>query len=182
MGEVAQQAVLHRLKDLWSNISEQNVLSLGYGVPYLGSFCGKAKRVHGGAMPAAQGVSRWPQHAPGLTALVDEIELSFPDLSIDRVLLIHALECSEQIHPLLREIWRVLSGSGRLIVVAPNRRGLWTQFERTPFGHKQPFSSPQLSKLLHDNLFTPIKTHPVLLVPLVYSPMILSSAAACGKE
>ena len=39
-------------------------------------FCGKAKRTIA-AMPAAQGVLRWPRQAQGLTALVDEMELPF---------------------------------------------------------------------------------------------------------
>jgi len=75
-------------------------------------------------MPAAQRVLRWPQGKPGLTALVDEMVLPFPDLSMDRAFLVHALECADHSHPLLRKICRILSGSKRLIVVASNRRGL----------------------------------------------------------
>ena len=132
-------------------------------------------------MPAAQGVLRWPQNAQNLATLVDEMELPFQDLSVDRVLLIHALEYAENIHPLLREIWRILTGSGKLIVVAPNRKGLWALLERTPFGYGQPFSQRQLSILLRENLFVPLKTHPALFTPPSQSKMILSSAAAWEK-
>lgn len=76
IGKVAQKAIRQRLRDLWPNVSEQNILSLGYGVPYMELFCGKAKRTIA-AMPAAQGVLRWPRQAQGLTALVDEMELPF---------------------------------------------------------------------------------------------------------
>ena len=50
------------------------------------------------------------------------------------------------------EIWRVLSGNGRLLVIAPNRRGIWARFEHTPFGHGRPYTSSQLYRLLRDTL------------------------------
>lgn len=175
MGQVARRMIRRRLRELWPDVTGQSVLGLGYAAPYLNIFRGDAERVLA-AMPAAQGVLHWPPEEPGLTALVDELDLPFPDLSMDRVLLVHAMECTDQVRPLLREIWRVLSGSGRLVVVTPNRRGLWAQFERTPLGHGQPYSSTQLSRVLRDNLFTPIETHPALFVPPVHSRMILSSA------
>ena len=30
---------------------------------------------------------------------------------------------------MMRELWRVLADGGRMIVVAPNRRGLWARFD-----------------------------------------------------
>jgi SAM-dependent methyltransferase len=177
MGQVARRMIRRRLRELWPDVAGQSVLGLGYAAPYLNIFRGDAERVLA-AMPAAQGVLHWPPEEPGLTALVDELDLPFPDLSMDRVLLVHAIECTDQVRPLLREIWRVLSGSGRLVVVTPNRRGLWAQFERTPLGLGQPYSSTQLSRVLLDNLFTPIETHSALFVPPVHSRMILSSAPA----
>jgi SAM-dependent methyltransferase len=177
MGQVARRMIRRRLRELWPDVTGQSVLGLGYAAPYLNIFRGDAERILA-AMPAAQGVLHWPPEEPGLTALVDELDLPLPDLSMDRVLLVHAMECTDQVRPLLREIWRVLSGSGRLVVVTPNRRGLWAQFERTPLGHGQPYSSTQLSRVLRDNLFTPIETHPALFVPPVHSRMILSSAPA----
>src|SRR3546814_13257369 len=78
-------------------------------------------------MPARQGVMHWPAGEGGLVALADEAELPFLDLSIDRLLLVHAVECSEQLRSMLREAWRVLSGIGRLLVVVTNRRGLWAR-------------------------------------------------------
>ena len=94
------------------------------------------------------------------------------------MLLVHGLECTEQVRPLMREIWRVLSGSGRLLVVVPNRRGLWARFERTPLGHGQPYSPGQLTRLLREMMFTPIQSRAALFVPPVRSRMVLSSAGA----
>ncbi len=177
LGQVARRMVRRRLRRLWPDVSGQAILGLGYAAPYLSGFRGEAARVLA-AMPAGQGVLHWPADEPGLTTLVDELELPFDDLSMDRVLLVHAVECAEQVRPLMREVWRVLAGSGRLIVVVPNRRGVWARFERTPFGHGQPYSRGQLSRVLRDNLFTPVESHNALYVPPVSSRMMLSSAPA----
>ena len=39
--------------------------------------------------------------------------------------MVHALEASEQLPALLAEVWRILVGNGRLLVIVPNRHGLW---------------------------------------------------------
>jgi SAM-dependent methyltransferase len=177
LGQVARRMIRRQLRTLWPNVTGETVLGIGYATPYLAGFRGEAGRVLA-AMPAQQGVLPWPGDEPGLTALVDELDLPFPDLSMDRVLLVHALECAEQVRPLMREVWRVLADSGRLLVVVPNRRGIWARFERTPFGHGLPYTPGQISRVLRDNLFTPVESHRALFVPPMRSRMILSSAPA----
>jgi len=44
-----------------------------------------------------------------------------------------ALEAAEAQRPFLRELWRVLTPAGRLLVVAHNRASLWAQLETSPF-------------------------------------------------
>jgi SAM-dependent methyltransferase len=177
LGRVTRRMVRRKIRAIWPDVSGQNVLGLGYSGPYLQSFVGEAQRVIS-AMPAGQGVLHWPDDTANLTGLVDELELPFDDLSMDRVILVHALECADHVRPMMREIWRVLAGSGRLLVIVPNRRGLWARFELTPFGHGLPYSQRQLSRLLRDNLFTPIETHRALFMPPVRSRMMLSAAPA----
>ena len=46
-------------------------------------------------MPAAQGVLKWPTARPALATLVDEFSMPLPDAAVDRVLLVHALEMSD---------------------------------------------------------------------------------------
>jgi SAM-dependent methyltransferase len=112
-------------------------------------------------------VLHWPREGAGQTTLVEETELPFADLSVDRMVLAHCLETAEQIRPLMREIWRVLTGDGRLLVIAPNRRGLWARFEHTPFGHGRPYSPGQLNRLLRDSMFTPTRAESALYLPPV---------------
>ena len=180
LGQVARRAIRQRIRAVWPDAKDQSVLGIGYATPYLGLFRTEARRV-AAAMPAAQGVLHWPPEIKGLTLLTDEAELPFEDLSIDRVLVVHALECTEQVRPLMREIWRVLSGSGRLLIVAPNRAGLWARFERTPFGHGRPYSPNQLTRLLRDTMFTPLGASSGLFVPPSRWRMVLSAAPAWEK-
>ena len=106
-------------------------------------------------MPAAQGALVWPPTGPVSTVLVEEARLPLPDNSVDKLLAVHCLKFSGQAKPWLREIWRVLAPEGEVILVVPNRNGVWSRREATPFGHGQPYSRPQLERLLREVMFTP---------------------------
>jgi SAM-dependent methyltransferase len=86
---------------------------------------------------------------------VEETELPLDDESADRLILVHMLEWSEKSRVLLRELWRVLKPNGRLLMIVPNRRGLWARVDTTPFGYGTPFSRTQLNKLLKECFFSP---------------------------
>ena len=180
LGRMARRTISGRIRAHWPKLNGLSVLGIGYATPYLEPMRGEAARTIA-AMPAAQGVLRWPRDGGGLAALTPETELPFADVSMDRVLLVHALECAEQVRPLLREAWRVLSESGRLLVVAPNRSGVWARLDPTPFGHGQPYSPPQLSRALREVMFTPLSTSGALFVPPSRSRMMISSAPAWEK-
>ena len=180
LGQMAAQMIHRRIRVMWPSIRAQRVLGLGYAVPYLSSFRQEAERTLA-VMPASLGVVHWPREEPGLVTLADEAEIPFPDLSIDRVLLVHALENSEKLRKMLRESWRILSDSGRLLVVVTNRRGVWAQFAHTPFGHGHPYTVAQLSRLLRDNLFTPIQHSHALFAPPLFPRMVASSARVCEE-
>ena len=177
LGQVARRMIRRRLRGLWPNVTGLSVLGIGFATPYLRPFRHEAERVVA-VMPASQGVMAWPADEPRLVALADETELPMPDGSIDRVLLVHAVESSEQLRPMLREVWRVLAAGGRLLVVVPNRAGIWARLERTPFGHGHPFSPRQLSRLLRESLFLPLNLETALYLPPSASPMMLRAAGA----
>ena len=176
-GHVARLLIQRAVRQLWPDARGQRVLGVGYATPYLRPFRDPAERVLA-FMPAQQGVLHWPPEGPGAVALVDETELPLPDNSVDRVLLVHAIENSEALRYMLREIWRVMTGEGRLLVVVPNRRGLWARFERTPFGRGLPYTPSQLSRFLRDNMFTPTRTGRALFVPPTRSKTLLRTATA----
>jgi len=172
LGQVAGQMIEQKLREIWPSLRGQPVLGLGYAVPYLGGFRAEASRAIA-AMPAGQGALPWPEGAHGLTMLADETTLPLPDRSFERVLLVHGLEFGEPPQELLREIWRVLADDGRLLVIAPARRGLWSRSDRTPFGQGQPYSMTQLTRLLRESLFTPVTTSRALYLPPIASQTLL---------
>jgi SAM-dependent methyltransferase len=75
------------------------------------------------------------------------------------------LEWSEKPLELLREIWRVLAPNGRLLIVVPNRRGMWARVDTTPFGYGSPFSRSQLTRLLKEAMFSPEEWEYALYLP-----------------
>jgi SAM-dependent methyltransferase len=143
LGRLAERSIAMALSSVWASLPNERLVGLGYTLPWLERFGGDAERVFA-FMPALQGAVNWPAGGPSATALV-----------FDRILLVHALEHAENPRETLMEIWRVLAPGGRLVIVVPNRRGVWARFEHTPFGTGRPFSRTQLINLLRDTNFTP---------------------------
>ena len=177
LGQIARRLIRERIRRMWPDVRNMSVLGLGYATPYLRPFLGEADRVTSLA-PAQQGVMPWPSDEPGLVVLADETELPFADLSIDRLLIIHAAEYSEQLRSMMREAWRILSGNGRMLIIAPNRRRIWARIESTPIGFGHPYSSSQLKRMLRDCLFSPVQTEHALYMPPTQRRFILHSASA----
>ncbi len=177
LGNVARHFVGRGIRRRWTGLAGQRIVGLGYATPYLGAFREEAERCLA-FMPASQGVVHWPGDGPALSALVDELDLPLADSSVDRVLLIHALEMSRDPFALLREIWRVLAAGGQLLAVVPNRRGVWARMDHTPFGHGRPYSRSQITHLLRETLFTPVAWSEALYVPPVERGWFLRSAVA----
>lgn len=177
LGQVARRLIRRRIRLIWPNLAGMRLLGLGYAAPYLRLFRDEAERVIA-MMPSSQGVLPWPPEGPNAAALADEWELPLQDYSIDRVLLVHGLEYSEQVRSLLKEVWRVLAGGGRLMVVVPNRRGIWARVDGTPFGQGHPYTPSQLTRLLREADFTPERVSAALFVPPTRSRMVLRSANA----
>jgi SAM-dependent methyltransferase len=174
-GAVTARLLRERLAGLWPEAKNEAILGVGYAAPYLRLWRGQAVRCIA-LTPAQAGVARWPPGAPNLSCTAEEDSLPFPDLCFDRVLLIHGLEGAENARRLLREVWRVLKDDGRLLVVAPNRRGWWAHVETTPFGQGQPYSAGQIGRLLAASLFRVERRDTALYVPPTNLRLVLRSA------
>ena len=149
LGETARRFVGAILTRRWDSVAGLSIAGLGYATPYLEMFRDHPLRLIA-MMPAEQGVVNWPASGPSSSTLIDDSMLPLPDSCIDRMLLAHALENAEHPRELLSEVWRVLTPGGRLIVVAPNRSGLWARLDTTPFGHGRPYSRGQLMDLMRE--------------------------------
>lgn len=180
LGRVARRQLLPLIRRRWDNVSGLTVVGTGFASPYLGPFREEASRL-ACLMPARQGAIVWPGTGRCHSILVGEHQWPLPDNSVDRLLAIHCLEQAARVGPLLREMWRVLKPDGRLLVVVPNRRGLWSRIDATPFGHGLPFSRSQLEGELKDVLFTPGDWSEALFFPPFDKRLLLRMAPAVEK-
>jgi len=119
--------------------------------------------------------------APVSSALVDEFDLPLLESVADLILVVHGLELTDSPAEMLDELWRVLAPQGRLILVVPNRRGMWARFDSTPFGNGRPFSRPQLAGLLKDARFSIVSWSQALFMPPIDRGPFLSSAPALER-
>src|SRR5689334_15885 len=120
LGQIARRLIGERLRKCWPSVAGDRVVGLGFATPYLADFSEKAERVLA-FMPAVQGVVNWPPDGANVAALIEDDALPLRDASVDRVLAIHSLEMASDASNHLREIWRVLSPGGRVLLVVPNR-------------------------------------------------------------
>src|SRR5436305_14761187 len=177
LGQVARRMIRRAVQRIWPDLHGHRLLGIGYATPFLSALAPDTERTVG-LMPASLGVLRWPPDGRNAAVLAEEGELPFADYSIDRVLLVHALETSEEVRAMLKEVWRVLAGGGRVLIVVPNRRGIWARLDRTPFGSGRPYTLSQLSQLLRDEQFTPVGSGTALLIPPAQRRLIRRSAPA----
>jgi SAM-dependent methyltransferase len=174
-GAVTARLVRERLLAMWPSAQGDAMLGVGYAMPYLRVWRDQASRCIA-LTPAQMGVARWPPGVPNLSCTAEEDCLPFADLSFDRVLLVHGLEMAENARRLLREAWRVLKDDGRLLIVAPNRSGVWAYRESTPFGHGLPYSTGQLGRLLAGGLFRVERRDAALWMPPSRLRIVLRAA------
>jgi SAM-dependent methyltransferase len=179
-GTVAARLLRERLALLWPDLHGQSVLGIGFAAPYLRLWRDEATRCIA-LTPAQMGATRWPLGEPSLSCTAEEDALPFPDLAFDRVLLVHGLEAAESARHMLRETWRVLKDDGRLLVVAPNRSGMWAYWESTPFGHGQPYSFGQIGRLLAGSLYRVERRDTALHLPPTRWRLMMRSAALCER-
>src|SRR5258708_24203099 len=143
LGQVARRMIRRAIQRVWPDLHGMRLLGIGYATPFLSALSGETERTIA-VMPATLGVLRWPPEGGNLVSLADEGELPFADYSIDRVVLVHAIETSDEVRAMLKEIWRVLAGGGRVLVVAPNSRGLLARHYHTPLHSVQPYPNSTL--------------------------------------
>lgn len=180
LGHVVRRTVQRHIRARWASVKGDTLVGLGFAPPYLAGLRREAACV-AALMPATQGALVWPREGDVMTALAEEDKLPLPDASVDKLLAVHCLENAGRVRPLLREMWRVLAPQGSLIVVVPNRRGLWARLDTTPFGQGQPYSRRQLERLLLDALLTPTDWGSALFMPPFDRRLVVRSAGALEK-
>jgi len=172
LGRLTARLLRRKLLAWWPSCANLSILGLGHTGPYLHLWREQAQRSIA-VSPAQLGLAPWPLGRPSQACTAEEDALPFPDLTFDRILLVHGLEQADHARRTLREAWRLLKDDGRLIIVVPNRRGLWAHSESTPFGHGQPYSQGQLARLLASLFFQVEQQDSALFIPPLDWPPLL---------
>jgi SAM-dependent methyltransferase len=153
LGRVAQRAIREQIVTFWPEAQSQTVVGFGFAAPLLRPYLAHARRVIA-LMPAQQGVMPWPAGDGNVSVLCEETQWPIETGMADRLVLLHGLETSEHPSALLDECWRVLGPGGRALFIVPNRVGLWSRRDKTPFGFGRPYSMGQLDAQLRRHNFT----------------------------
>ena len=164
LGRVAQRMIRERLTTVWPEAKGLTFAGYGFAAPLLRPYLAEARRVVA-LMPGPQGVMPWPVGLPNVSVLCEELMWPLETGHVDRLVMMHGLEASNNADLLMEEASRVLGPGGRLMVIVPNRAGLWARSDKTPFGHGRPYSSGQLEGLLRRHGFLPEDHASVLYVP-----------------
>lgn len=164
LGRAVQRAVRDQVLRLWPEAKGQTVAGFGFAVPLLRPYLADARRVIG-LMPGQQGVMPWPPGMENVSLLVEETQWPVPTGMVDKLILLHGLEATDDPGALLEECSRVLGPGGRVLFIVPNRTGLWSRFEGTPFGHGRPYTARQLELLVRRHGFTPERHVSALYFP-----------------
>ncbi len=176
IGEVVRTILLRRIAKNWPDLKGLSVLGCGYAVPYMSEYLNDAERVLA-MMPHRQGACHWPESSENLVMLSQNNRMPLENVSVDRALLVHHLECSDHLHDTLREVWRVLKPNGRVLLIVPNRLGFWARSDWSPFGRGHPFSMSQALFCMREHQFIPENFESALFVPpLPDSPVMMRSA------
>ncbi len=164
LGRAAQRAVRDRVRVFWPEANKQTVVGYGFAAPLLRPYLSDARRVIA-LMPAPQGVMPWPAGAPNVSVLCEEALWPLDTGVVDKLLFLHGLETTNHVEPLLEEAYRVLGPGGRALFIVPNRAGLWSRSDATPFGYGRPYTMRQLETLLRNFGFTPERQDAALYQP-----------------
>ncbi|MCK0095743.1 class I SAM-dependent methyltransferase [Yoonia sp. F2084L] len=164
LGRAAQKVIRDELCAMWPEAKGQTVVGFGFAVPLLRPFLKDARRVIG-LMPGPQGVMPWPADGHNVSVLCEDTIWPLETGQVDKLVMLHGLETTEQPTLLLDEAWRVLGPGGRAVFIVPNRAGLWSRSDATPFGYGRPYTLSQLDAQLRRHQFVTERTMSALYQP-----------------
>ena len=152
IGRAAQGVIRDDLRWAWPDTKGMTVVGFGFAAPLLRPFLTEARRVTA-LMPGPQGCLPWPPQGPNVSVLCEDTLWPLQTGTVDRLVMLHGLETSDHPAAVLEEAWRVMAPEGLLHVIVPNRSGLWSRSDETPFGYGRPYTMTQLDTQLRGHRF-----------------------------
>ena len=165
LGRKVKQRLRGLVLGYWQDHAGQVIVGVGYAVPVLRVLEREKPSVLLALMPADQGAIYWPVHFENRSILADELVPPFAPNTLHRVVMLHAFEHVAKPLDLLKTYWQMLVPGGRILLIVPNRRGLWASFSNTPFARGTPYSLTQLRELLNESEFTVREVQSALFAP-----------------
>lgn len=137
-------------------LPQGSLLGLGYAIPMES----RHSRSNGkgdltlALMPLEQGGIYWPVDDKNRTVLCDLMRPPIGPNTVPRAVAMHIFEHTENPEEFLRILWQLLMPGGRLLLVVPNRRGLWAHWGSTPFTTGTAYTLSGMKALLNAADFT----------------------------
>jgi len=150
LGMTVQAILSDKIMQFWPNLKGLTIGGYGFPLPVIKPLSRNAKRSIV-LMPDKQGViSSALETRSNICLLCEETQWPLSTGMMDRLVILHGLETSENPRDLLLEIYRVLGPGGRALFIVPNRSGLWARRDHTPFALGRPYSLGQLERQVTD--------------------------------
>ena len=164
LGRFAASRLSARVSEIWSDLRGLSVVGFGFAPPVFEQLIDRPARLTC-LMPGRQGVVAWPDGRPNMSVMTNESDWPLTTGIADRIVMLHGLETSNHTAAVLDECWRVLAPEGRALIIVPNRAGLWSRSDLTPFGSGRPFTAGQLTQILGSRKFGVITSEAALFGP-----------------
>ncbi|HCU06815.1 MAG TPA: hypothetical protein DIC42_04450 [Holosporales bacterium] len=151
LGEVVQVYISDIIKKFIPETTKnQFILGLGYVNPYLTKKLIQKNTVLSFTFDKMGGIT-WPNTACSQTAIVHGHNLPIANKAVDRLIVVHGLECCKNSEQLLIEMNRIIAHDGEILIIFPNKAGIWSHTSNTPFAYGEHFTMSQLNTTLSKN-------------------------------
>lgn len=148
LGEVVQVYINDIVKKfIPESTKNQFILGLGYVTPYLTRKLIPKNTVLSFTFDKMGGIT-WPNTTCSHTAIVHENHLPLTNKSVDKLIVVHGLECCQNSKQLLAEINRISAPDGEILIIFPNKAGVWSHTSNTPFAHGEHYTMSQINDVL----------------------------------
>lgn len=141
LGIFAKEKISERLLSFIPNFEKQKILLLGNGSIYLKN----------------------NENIKQIKILDEDTKIA--DDYYDIIIITHFLEFQNKDNFIIRRIWQALKDNGKIIVLTPNRHGLWFYTGNHVFRAPKAYSHYQITKLLDSNLLLTDRVESVLFFP-----------------
>ena len=133
LGRKVKRRLRRVVRDHWGEEHGLHTVGVGYAAAMLPPVTKDPSARIVALMPTIQGAIYWPVDEANHSILADEMRPPFMPSSLHRVVMLHLFEYSHAPDELLKIWWQLMAPGGRLLLIVPNRRGIWARFGATPF-------------------------------------------------